>query len=74
MVSYPDAGFLSGCVVARGLAAGGIGGPAADWWPVVMAARQWVGGSSVGGALVGCVAGLGVASVWGYPDRLCASG
>ena len=43
LVSYPDVGFLSGCVVVRGRA----GGLAADWWPVVMAARQWAGGPGV---------------------------
>ena len=45
LVSYPDVGFLSGCVVVRGRA----GGLAADWWPVVMAAWQRAGGPGVGG-------------------------
>ena len=56
------------------MVARGDGDPAVGWWPVVMVIRQRAGGPSVGGFLVGCVAGLGVASVWVYPDRLCASG
>jgi len=54
--------------------AGGIGGPGEGWWPGSGLVARGDGGPSVGVSLVGCVAGPGVASVWGYPDRLCASG